>query len=192
MILSSCGCKVSWALRGGVRLLREPRRLFRLTGDTHSLIIRCDRRPLRNRVCSNSAAHGPGKSTGFSRPQRVEKVRLRRPFPNFYAVSLSPPRGSRAGNSAKKPCTARLPNPPHMSPDSDCIWRALALQTSRNGFLTVWGRENPPDSPGLSHLQICGFSDGYGGCGRCAAGQFTLSASHRSVSRSCICQQRED
>ena len=40
MILSSCGCKVSWALRGGVRLLREPRRLFRLAGDTHSLKMR--------------------------------------------------------------------------------------------------------------------------------------------------------
>ena len=40
MILSSCGCKVSWALRGGMRLLREPRRLFRLAGDTHSLKMR--------------------------------------------------------------------------------------------------------------------------------------------------------
>ena len=58
-------------------------------------------------------------------------------FRVFSAVSLSPLRGSRAGNSARKPCTARLPNPPHMSPDSDCIWRATALQTSRNGFLTV-------------------------------------------------------
>ena len=48
MILSSCGCKVSWALRGGMRLLREPRRLFRLAGDTHSLKMRCDRRPFRN------------------------------------------------------------------------------------------------------------------------------------------------
>lgn len=27
------------------------------------------------------------------------------------------------------------------------------------------GRENPPDSPGLNHLQICGFFDGDGGCG---------------------------
>ena len=58
-------------------------------------------------------------------------------FSEIYAVSLSPPWGSRAGNGARKPCTARLPNPPHMSPDSDCIWRALALQTSRKGFLTV-------------------------------------------------------
>ena len=48
MILSSCGCKVSWALRGGVRLLREPRRLFRLIGDTHSLKMRCNRRTFRN------------------------------------------------------------------------------------------------------------------------------------------------
>ena len=48
MILSSCGCKVSWALREGVRLLREPRRLFRLIGDTHSLKMRCNRRTFRN------------------------------------------------------------------------------------------------------------------------------------------------
>ena len=27
------------------------------------------------------------------------------------------------------------------------------------------GRENPPDSPGLSHRQICGFFDGDEGCG---------------------------
>ena len=27
------------------------------------------------------------------------------------------------------------------------------------------GRENPPDSPGLNHLQICGFFDGDEGCG---------------------------
>ena len=46
--------------------------------------------------------------------------------------------GLPGGNGARKPCTARFPNPPHMSPDSDCIWRALALQTSRKGFLTVW------------------------------------------------------
>lgn len=58
-------------------------------------------------------------------------------FFEIYAVSLSPPWGSRAGNGARKPCTARFPNPPYMSPDSDCIWRALALQTSRKGFLTV-------------------------------------------------------
>ena len=31
------------------------------------------------------------------------------------------------------------PNPPRMSPDSDCIWRAAALQTAQRGFLTVWG-----------------------------------------------------
>lgn len=31
-----------------MRLLREPRRLFRLAGDTHSLKMWCDRRPFRN------------------------------------------------------------------------------------------------------------------------------------------------
>src|SRR5699024_2801118 len=109
--LPICGCKVSWALRGGVRLLREPRRLFRLAGDTHSLKMRV---------------------TG-----------------GLFATVFAP-----------------IPPPT--------------------------GRENPPDFPGLSHLQICGFSDGDGGCRVCAASQFTLSASHRSVARSCPCQQGED
>ena len=81
MILSSCGCKVSWALRGGVRLPREPRRIFRLAGDTHSLKMRV---------------------TGV-----------------LFATVFAP-----------------IPPPT--------------------------GRENPPDSPGLSHLQICGFFDGDG------------------------------
>ena len=55
------------------------------------------------------------------------------------------------------------------------------------------GRENSPDSPGFSHLQICGFSNGDGGMRRaCVATQFALSASHRSVSRSCPSQQGED
>ena len=48
--------------------LREPRRLFRLAGDAHSLKMRCDRRSFRNCICFHSAAHRPGKSTGFSRP----------------------------------------------------------------------------------------------------------------------------
>ena len=84
MILSSCGCTVSWALRGGVRLLREPRRLFRLAGDTHSLKMRV---------------------TGV-----------------LFTTAFAP-----------------IPPPT--------------------------GRENPPDSPGLNHLQICGFFDGDEGCG---------------------------
>ena len=41
--------------------------------------------------------------------------------------------GARPGKRAGKPCCARLPNPPHMSPGSDGIWRASALQTSPKG-----------------------------------------------------------
>ncbi len=48
MILSSCGCKVSWALRGGMRLLRKPLRLSRLAGGTHSLKIRRGQQSIRN------------------------------------------------------------------------------------------------------------------------------------------------
>ena len=58
-------------------------------------------------------------------------------FSEMDGVSLSSPWDSRAGNAVRKPCAARLPNPPHMSPDSDDAWRAAALQTTRKGFLTV-------------------------------------------------------
>ena len=34
----------------------------------------------------------------------------------------------------KETLLRKLPNPPHMSPDSDCIWRAAALQTTRKVF----------------------------------------------------------
>ena len=40
-------------------------------------------------------------------------------FRQVCAVFLSPLRGSRAGNGVRKPCYARLPNPPHMSLDSE-------------------------------------------------------------------------
>ena len=60
-------------------------------------------------------------------------------FSDIFSVSLSPLRGSRAGNAVRKPCCTRLPNPPHMSLDSDCYWRASALQTSQEGFGTVCG-----------------------------------------------------
>ena len=93
---------------------------------------------LRSLTAFPFIASRQGNDGGFHPPsQRVEKVRLRRPFPSFNAVSLSALWASRAGNSARNPCAARVPNPPHMSPDSDCIWRAVALQITRKGFLTV-------------------------------------------------------
>lgn len=61
-------------------------------------------------------------------------------FSEICGVSLSSLRDSRAGNAVRKPCCARLPNPPHMSPDSDCIWRATARQTTQRGFLTACAR----------------------------------------------------
>ncbi len=60
-------------------------------------------------------------------------------FRQVCAVSLSPLRGSRAGNAVSKPCCARLPKPPRMSLDSDFTRRAAALRTSQKGFLTVCG-----------------------------------------------------
>ena len=67
-------------------------------------------------------------------PQRVEKARLRRSFPPGH---VSPAPAARPGKRARKPCCARLPNPPHMSLDSDFIRRAAALRASLKGFLTV-------------------------------------------------------
>ena len=60
-------------------------------------------------------------------------------FRQVCAVSLSPLRGSRAGNAVRKPCCARLPNPPRMSLDSNTARRAAALRTSQKAFSTVWG-----------------------------------------------------
>ena len=71
-----------------------------------------------------------------SAPQLVEKGRRCRPFPPGH---VSPAPGARPGKRAGKPCCARLPNPPHMSPGSDCIWRASALQTSPKGFFDGLG-----------------------------------------------------
>ena len=85
-------------------------------------------------------------------------------FSDIFGVSLSPLRGSRAGNAVRKPCCTRLPNPPHMSLDSDCYWRASALQTSREGFgavcgalpieerLSVLGNARP--SKRLAHIEL--------------------------------------
>ena len=49
-------------------------------------------------------------------PQLVEKARLRRSFPT---ERVSPALSARPGKRAGKPCCARLPNPPHMSLDSE-------------------------------------------------------------------------
>ena len=46
----------------------------------------------------------------------------------------SRPAGLPGGKQRKETLLRKLANPPHMSPDSDCIWRAAALQTSRNDF----------------------------------------------------------
>ena len=51
-----------------------------------------------------------------------------------------------------EPCCARLPNPPRMSPGSDCIWRASALQASPKGAFDGLGASDrlcrkPPFSP---------------------------------------------
>ena len=66
--------------------------------------------------------------------QLVEKARLRRSFPT---ERVSPALSARPGKRAGKPCYARLPNPPHMSLDSDFTRRAAALRTSQKDFLTA-------------------------------------------------------
>ena len=55
----------------------------------------------------------PSTRTGS---QLVEKVSLRRPFPPKHVF---PAPAARPGKRARKPCCARLPNPPHMSLNSE-------------------------------------------------------------------------
>ena len=57
MILSSFGCKVSWALRGGMRHLRMPLLFFRLAGVATIRKSSVDSRLFANRICSQSSAH---------------------------------------------------------------------------------------------------------------------------------------
>ena len=87
------------------------------------------------------------------RMQKMEKAKNRLPKRKAVSVSkksacgvlfrmLTPfpsrPCGAPGRETAQGSLARQGPNPPHMSPDSDCIWRTSALQTSRKGFLTVW------------------------------------------------------
>ena len=76
--------------------------------------------------------------------------------------------GARPGKRAGKPCCARLPNPPRMSPGSDCIWRASALQASPKGFSAEKNNASPSPaascaagaSPNATRLtRACGRTD---------------------------------
>ena len=79
-------------------------------------------------------------------PQFVDKGRLRGPL---LPGHVSPAPEARPGKRAGKPCCARLPNPPRMSPGSDCLWRAAALQASPMVFRRMaWEGTAPlPASP---------------------------------------------
>ena len=65
MILSSCGCKVSWALRGGMRHLRMPLLFFRLAGVATIRKNSVDSSLFANRICSQSSTHIHLKICGF-------------------------------------------------------------------------------------------------------------------------------
>ena len=54
-------------------------------------------------------------------------------FRNLRCFPLVPA-GLPGGKHRKETLLRKLPNPPHMSPDSDCIWKAAALQTTRKVF----------------------------------------------------------
>lgn len=56
-LLTAEPSKEHCALRGGMRHLRMPFRLFRFVCGTQTLKMRCDRQPFRNPDCFNSAAH---------------------------------------------------------------------------------------------------------------------------------------
>ena len=116
MILSSCGCKVSWALRGGVRLRRHKLHILRPAAGGRAHSFRCSSSPKKALRLSGD------------------------PF-RFFGLQVIPTT-SKCGVTGGLFATVFAPIPPST------------------------GRENPPDSPGLSHLQICGFFDGDGGCGK--------------------------
>ena len=84
-----------------MRLLREPRRLFRLAGDTHSLKTRCDR------VCSNSTAHRLGKSTGFSWPAIAKSA--------DFSMGTGDAEDALLANSSCPPATGACHAPVHAS-----------------------------------------------------------------------------
>ena len=71
------------------------------------------------------------------RRQRVEKVRLHRPFPPGH---VSPAPSARPGKRARKPCYARLPNPPHMSLDSEYSSEGCGPPNLPEGFFDSLGR----------------------------------------------------
>ena len=90
---------------------------------------------MRNATCHGQLGRtyfcGDAGRGGKPLPQFVDKGRLRGPLSTGH---VSPAPGARPGKRAGKPCCARLPNPPRMSPGSDCLWRASALQASPKGF----------------------------------------------------------
>ena len=112
MILSSCGCKVSWALRGGVRLRRHKLHILRPAAGGRAHSFRCS-----------------------SSPQKALRL-SGDPF-RFFGLQVIP--------------TA-----------SKCGVTGVLFATAFASIPPPTGRENPPDSPGLSHRQICGFFDGDG------------------------------
>ena len=111
MILSSCGCKVSWALRGGVRL-------------------------------SSSQAPYPS-------PRRRRQGSLI-PLLLLSPKSLAAFRGSAFFGLQVIPTASK------------CGVTGVLFATAFASIPPPTGRENPPDSPGLSHRQICGLFDGDG------------------------------
>ena len=109
------------------------------------------RRRRRRPAKSGAQAVRPGIK---DRMQKMEKAKNRLPKRKAVSVSkksacgvlfrmLTPfpsrPCGAPGRETAQGSLARQGPNPPHMSPDSDCIWRTSALQTSRKGFLTVCG-----------------------------------------------------
>ena len=91
--------------------------------------------------CLSSSTPFPGRTASLSKKAGAAGLFRQDTFP----LRLEARPGKRAG----KPCCARLPNPPRMSPGSDCLWRAAALQASPMVFRRMaWEGTAPlPASP---------------------------------------------
>ena len=99
----------------------------------------------------------PSTRTGS---QLVEKVRLRRPFPPKHVF---PAPAARPGKRARKPCCARLPNPPHMSLDSEYSSEGCGPPNLPENFLQS---ESPSPPDGLFSFFTGTAAPGRSGFGR--------------------------
>ena len=112
--------------------------------------------------CCKQALEKRGSRSGNL--PRVEKGRRWRPFPPKH---VSPAPWARPGKRTRKPCYARLPNPPHRSLDSECPSEGTEGSVSLVGCCHRRWQSDPKESietsggrgqrpPRRLRLRVCG------------------------------------